>query len=147
MAVLLKHQPWADGSEETGTDVEWNMWQQRQPPYHGLTVGSRIVLVSGGGRTDGMLTWEVEVTALVRGWYDSHAGAWHLVRNGLRDSVAEVGLTRQGFLTSDYTINKPDSGVAAGVVLAHCSEDHAPPPGGAPVPAEWLADAAGRRRR
>ena len=63
---LLKHQPWVDGSRERSDGVDWNMWQIRQPPYHDLEVGDWVVLVSGGGPSGGMLTWEVEVTALVR---------------------------------------------------------------------------------
>jgi hypothetical protein len=108
--VLLKHQPWADGSETGSHEVQWNMWQRRLVPYYQLEVGSQVVLVGGGGPAGGMLTWKVEATEVVRGRYGSHDAAWSMVRTGLRNGIAAVGVTRGGFLRSDYTVRSPDSG-------------------------------------
>jgi hypothetical protein len=113
MPILLKHQPWNNdpGRPERDTEVEWNMWRSRQPPYHDLDVGSRVILVSGGGPTAGMLTWEVEVTAVAKGQYGSHEEAFQLLSTGVgRDRLKEAGVARRTFLAQDYTSNAPAAG-------------------------------------
>jgi len=107
----LKHQPWdSEPVDAKDGDIEWNMWQVRQHPYHQLDVGDRVVLVCGGGPANGMLTWEVEVTEVARGWYESHSEAWEILRRGLKDAISKSALTRRGFLSAPYTVGKPDAG-------------------------------------
>ena len=76
MPILLKHQPWNNdpSGPERDAEIEWNMWRSRQRPYHDLDIGSRVVLVSGGGPAIGVLTWEVEVTAVAKSQYSSQYG-------------------------------------------------------------------------
>ena len=111
VGIVLLNEPWNDSSRkpEDG-DIHWNMWQSRIWPYHDLEVSDRIVLVSAGGPKRGMLSYEVEITALVRDWYESHAHAWKLVRAALDKAIAKSGLTRGGFLHQQYTIGKADTG-------------------------------------
>ncbi|MFI7650625.1 protein NO VEIN domain-containing protein [Micromonospora sp. NPDC049460] len=104
MVVLLKHQPWNIGGklDVSEREVEWNMWQRRLLPFAQLDVGTRVVLVSGGGPNVGMLTWEVEVLEVVKGRYDDHEHAAQLMR--------KLDISSTAFLNQDYTTNAPDSG-------------------------------------
>jgi hypothetical protein len=104
MAILLKHQPWnTDGKLDVSErEVEWNMWQRRLLPFQQLDIGTRIVLVSGGGPNAGMLTWEVEVLDVVKDRYDDHEHAAQLIR--------KLGISKAAFLNADYTTNAPNSG-------------------------------------
>ncbi|MCW6004614.1 DUF3883 domain-containing protein [Micromonospora sp. CPCC 205371] len=104
MAILLKHQPWnTDGTLDEGDrEVEWNMWKRRLAPFQQLEVGTRVVLVSGGGPNVGVLTWEVEVLDLVKDRYDDHEHAARLMR--------QLRISRTAFLNQDYTANAPESG-------------------------------------
>jgi hypothetical protein len=40
VTVLLKHQPWSDGSEVEADSVEWNMWQRRLAPFRAPPPGA-----------------------------------------------------------------------------------------------------------
>ncbi|MER6592543.1 DUF3883 domain-containing protein [Micromonospora purpureochromogenes] len=104
MAILLKHQPWNAGGEPDVSDreVEWNMWQRRLLPFQQIDIGTRVVLVSGGGPSAGRLTWEVEVLDVVKDRYDDHEHAARLIQ--------ELGIPRADFLNTEYTTNAPDSG-------------------------------------
>lgn len=113
MTILLKHQPWDTEPSRPGQDpeIEWNMWKTRQLPYHDLVEGVRVVLVSGGGPTRGILTWEVEVTAVAKGRYRSHRDAWRLLAAdiGVRRLKA-AGVTSDRFLTQSYTTTASAAG-------------------------------------
>lgn len=112
MTVLFRHQPWERGTSFEATDgyVDWNMWQRRQSPYDELEPGQLVVLVASGGPREGMITWEVEVTAVAKGWYRSHPHAWEIMRGELREGIQKIQLTRRHFLTAPYTAGKPESG-------------------------------------
>ncbi|MFF5230718.1 protein NO VEIN domain-containing protein [Dactylosporangium sp. NPDC000521] len=113
MAILLKHQPWnTDGLQpEADVNIDWNMWKHRQPPYNALDVGTRVILVSGGGPEVGLLTWEVEVVAVAKERYDSHEEAWRLLRSHIGAQRLEIaGLRRRDFFTDDYTLQAPPAG-------------------------------------
>jgi hypothetical protein len=110
MSILVKHQPWYSGPpshSEIASEIDWNMWQVRQQPYAELETGARLILVSGGGPTGGLLTWEVEAKAVVKGPYSSHREAWQLLRTGLDPDKA---LSRRAFLEAEYTLDAPDEG-------------------------------------
>jgi hypothetical protein len=109
--IILKNQPWnrAEGAVPD-VEIEWNMWQRRLPPWDDLTVGRRVILVAGGGPSTGMLTYQVEVTAVVKVAYTSHPDAWRQLRSGLGKALTPELLDRDGFLNHEYTTNKPASG-------------------------------------
>ena len=104
MPILLKNQPWntAGTDHESGNEVEWNMWQRRLPPFHDLNIGTRVVLVSGGGPLAGVLTWEVEAVQVVKDRYSDHEHAWQLIR--------PLGLSKAAFMQQPYTLAAPPSG-------------------------------------
>ncbi|UWZ37041.1 DUF3883 domain-containing protein [Dactylosporangium roseum] len=100
---MLKHQPWNNGTqEERDYEVEWNMWQRRQPPFHDLEVGTQVVLVSAGGPNAGKLTWQVEVVDVIKGRYETHDEAWRLIR--------PLGVPKAVFMNQDYTVNAAPAG-------------------------------------
>jgi hypothetical protein len=107
MPILLKHQPWNDGTEPEGDfEVEWNLWQRRFPPFHDLDIGTRVILVSGGGPRVGKLTWEVEVADVVKQRYTDIEHAWRL----LRPLAKRRGISRAEFLRQRYTVDASPSG-------------------------------------
>lgn len=107
MPVLLKHQPWNDGSDEEGdVEVEWNLWRTRQRPYQELEPGVPVVLVSGGGPREGLLTWEVEVLDVVKEPYTSHEAAWRL----LGPLARPCGVVKRVFLEQSYTTGAAEQG-------------------------------------
>jgi hypothetical protein len=113
VVVILKHQPWNDdpAQPERAIEVEWNMWTRRDPPYNDLDVNTHIILVSGGGPSKGVLTWEVQAVAVAKGRYESHSEAWRLLRQGLGlERLKSAGLTRRAFLASEYTARTPAAG-------------------------------------
>ncbi|MFD6568535.1 protein NO VEIN domain-containing protein [Micromonospora profundi] len=104
MTILLKHQPWNVGGDPDASEgeIEWNMWQRRLLPFQQLDVGTRVVLVSGGGPSAGVLTWEVEVLDVVKERYDDHQHAARLIQ--------KLGISKTAFLSTEYTTNAPTSG-------------------------------------
>ncbi|MGY1621064.1 hypothetical protein ACI789_02560 [Geodermatophilus sp. SYSU D00965] len=101
----------SEPERSTGTDVEewdfWNLWQRRLSPWAELSEGDHVILVEswpGGCR----LSWEVEVTGLIRGTFNRVAEA---VR-----PIAEFHALSEADVWSDpYTADKPDE---PGVYLA-----------------------------
>jgi Domain of unknown function (DUF3883) len=108
MPILLKHQPWTvdAAQEERDYEVEWNMWQRRQPPFHDLEVGTQVILVSAGGPNAGTLTWQVEVVDVVKERYETHDEAWRLMRRLIRP----LGISKATFMSQDYTANAASAG-------------------------------------
>jgi Protein NO VEIN, C-terminal len=108
MPILLKHQPWTvdAAQEEREYEVEWNMWQRRQPPFHDIEIGTQVILVSAGGPTTGTLTWQVEVVEVVKGRYETHDDAWRLIRRLIRP----LGISKATFMRQGYTINAAPAG-------------------------------------
>lgn len=103
MPILLKHQPWNHTPEDPARpDVEWNTWLTRQQPFQSIEIGDQVVLVSAGGPTAGMLTWQVEVTDVIKERYSSHDEAWRLIR--------PLGVTRADFRNNEYTRKAPPAG-------------------------------------
>jgi hypothetical protein len=130
MPILLKHQPWTNDPSrpERDTEIEGNMWRSRQPPYHDLDVGSLVILVSGGGPTAGMLTWEVDVTAVAKGQYASHDEAFRLLRAGVgRERLKEAGAARPDLPDAGLHVKRGGHRLAAGMVLPANTTHHAPP--------------------
>jgi hypothetical protein len=77
--------------------------QRRLAPFHDLDIGTRVVLVSGGGPLAGVLTWEVEVVQVVKDRYSDHEHAWQLIRPLGR-------LVKPAFMQQPYTLAAPPSG-------------------------------------
>jgi hypothetical protein len=92
----------ATAEEVEGYDF-WNLWKVRMSPWAELAEGDHVVLVEtwpGGS----WLTWEVEVTGVVKDVYSRKADA-------VRAVAAFHGLTRGEVLSDPYTADKSDEGV------------------------------------
>jgi len=105
----VKNQPWnwEMDREMVASEVEWNLWRTRQPPYKGLEEGQTVLLVTLDAVGKSEISWAVQVTRVLKTEYRSKREAW----SQLRDSFPQFDWSRSAFLRQEYTVQAPESGV------------------------------------
>lgn len=111
MGVWLKNQPWnaADLSkDDVEHEVEWNLWQVRQPPFFELASDDTVFLALGGHGSKSLVTWETRVSRVARARYRSLADAARIINDNFGTVIDDPsqfhrwpyseGRPRQGWL-------------------------------------------------
>src|SRR3954469_20522706 len=108
----LKSRPWNFDPDaiEVSEEIEWNLWRTRQVPFSDLEVGDRVFLASPDGHGSSVITWEVEVTKVVRVGYSSKREAWSLLAGAFPALQDPPAMSRARFLRDEYTAQAAEKG-------------------------------------
>lgn len=105
----VKNQPWNTDMdrEMVASEVEWNLWRTRRPPYNSLEEGQTVLLMTLDAAGESEISWAVQVTRVLKTEYGSKREVW----SQLRDSFPQFDWSRSAFLRQEYTVQAPESGV------------------------------------
>lgn len=109
MSVWIKNQSWNSVDtprDQVTSEVEWNLWQNRISPFAELDIGDTVFLAYGGHGKNSYVTWETEVTHVLRTRYRSFADAARSINGTFGDQIDNP----RTFHQLDYCVGKPASG-------------------------------------
>lgn len=106
----LHNQPWATPANvEVGDEIQWNLWRVRQAPYNQVQCGDRVLLCCPSPEGS-RITFEVELTQVVKAPYGSKREAWTILQAAFPKLRQELHWTFRNFRDAPYTVRRPDRG-------------------------------------
>lgn len=120
MSIWLKNQPWNDvniSRSAVAKEIEWNLWQTRQPPFTDLDIGDVLFLAVGGHGEDSLVLWETRVAGVVRRRYKSLPDAARILIDEFGSKAERVIGDPAGFRYNfEYNMDRPSSGWLLGLI-------------------------------